>query len=268
MSTGFMILCAPYATGLTLSVSRAVVTAYNQTTQAPDGTLRGTRSLPLAGRGFHSHSVLANALGRQHAHHAVIESLVSASASVYEERGTVLQIAEIGWPSGGRFLPHRTHREGLSVDILTPMRDRHTGEPARLGSSAWNLYGYCWHVDDATHAVTGLAWDASPVVLQPNRWLGADVGPDLPPISIRACPTLSVPSALEVDFEATAAMLEALDRAARERGGKIRKVIVDPSFVDRLHPLDLPITSQAWIDHDDHIHIDFSFPTPPTVSSR
>jgi penicillin-insensitive murein endopeptidase len=31
---------------------------------------------------------------------------------------------EAAWPWGGRFWPHRTHRNGLSVDFVVPVRDK------------------------------------------------------------------------------------------------------------------------------------------------
>jgi len=227
---------------VTTSVTRGALSASNQTTLAADGELQGTRSLPPFGKGYRVYSLLGNALGRQYAHHRVIESLVGASKRVHESTGSVTEIAEIGWRDGGRFRPHATHRDGLSVDIITPMRDIETLQPVRLGTSVWNLFGYCWHIDDDTHQLSGMAWDVS-----------SDKGPSV-------CPNIDFESTKEVDFETLAVLLEELDAEARSRGGKIRYVIVDPSFVEPLADTGVRLSTRSWIEHDDHIHVEFSFP--------
>jgi len=48
---------------------------------------------------------------------------------------------ETGWPSGGRFRPHRTHQNGLCVDFMVPVR-RGVGSPAELPTPAWLKFGY------------------------------------------------------------------------------------------------------------------------------
>lgn len=227
---------------VTTSLTRAVVSADDQTHRTASGALAGTRSLPPMGRGYRTHSLLGSALGRQYAHHAVIESVVAAAATLHEAEGGLVDIAEIGHRRGGRFSPHVTHRDGLSVDILTPMRDAESHAPARLGTALWNLYGYCWRIDDRSHRLAGLGWDATS-------------GP-------RLCPTLAIDSDKEVDFDRLRRLLQELDREARGRGGRLRIVIVDPSFIAPLAGVGVPLTSRAWIAHDDHVHVEFRFPTP------
>ena len=70
------------------------------------------------------------------------------------------EIAEIGLQEGGLFFPHATHKEGLSVDIMTPMRHGHDHSPARLTTGPLSLFGYCWHIDPDTYRLSGLQWDA------------------------------------------------------------------------------------------------------------
>ena len=52
---------------------------------------------------------------------------------------------ETGHKSGGRFLPHRTHRNGMSVDFMTPMLKN--GKPYQ-SHHIFNLWGYGWEFDD------------------------------------------------------------------------------------------------------------------------
>lgn len=48
---------------------------------------------------------------------------------------------ETGKKSGGDFDPHKTHRNGLSVDFMVPVRDA-TGKSVALPSSIFNKWGY------------------------------------------------------------------------------------------------------------------------------
>jgi penicillin-insensitive murein endopeptidase len=48
---------------------------------------------------------------------------------------------ETGLASGGRFPPHRTHQNGLSVDFFVPVRDA-SGKPAVLPTETQPRFGY------------------------------------------------------------------------------------------------------------------------------
>ena len=80
-------------------------------------------------------------------------------------------------------------------------------------------------------------------------------------MSETVCPDIAFSSDKEVDFAALAALITELGRQARQRGGALRFVIVDSSFVDPLREagVRLRLTSRAWIEHDDHIHVEFTF---------
>ena len=114
--------------GLSLSIG-CVTTSYSQallskgnTTTVVNGQLEGTRSLPPRGKGYRTYNYLGSALGRQYAHHKVIETLEDAFSNLHETTGQTFDVAEIGAKHGGKFLPHFTHREGMSVNIMTPMK--------------------------------------------------------------------------------------------------------------------------------------------------
>jgi penicillin-insensitive murein DD-endopeptidase len=55
--------------------------------------------------------------------------------------GKTFVYGETGWASGGRIRPHRTHRNGLSVDFMVPVLDA-AGRSVPLATSAFNRYGY------------------------------------------------------------------------------------------------------------------------------
>ncbi|AUX46635.1 uncharacterized protein SOCE26_081410 [Sorangium cellulosum] len=57
-------------------------------------------------------------------------------------------MGEAGWPRGGPFWPHRSHENGLSVDIFVPLRDG-AGRPADVPTYPWNQLGYGVELDAA-----------------------------------------------------------------------------------------------------------------------
>ena len=59
---------------------------------------------------------------------------------------------ETGWPRGGRFRPHRTHQNRLSVYLMVPVRGG-DGRPARLPTPPWRKFGYATHFDAAVELV-------------------------------------------------------------------------------------------------------------------
>jgi len=48
---------------------------------------------------------------------------------------------ETGFKNGGRFKPHKTHQNGLSVDLIIPVKNE-KGEYVKLPTNAFNRYGY------------------------------------------------------------------------------------------------------------------------------
>ena len=220
---------------LGISFGRGVLSAGNQTKVTEDGIV-GTRSLPPLGSGYTTYSFLGSALGRQYAHHLVITTLEDGFRKLYEETGHSFHVAEIGFRTGGKFLPHATHRTGMSVDIITPMKIGN--EPAHLSLNLFNLWGYCYHIDEKTFRLKGLNWDGN---------------------KMKLCPTLEWESDKEVDFDLLKKMIVTLHKTAKKHGGKIKYVIVDPTFKRHLKIPGIRITDDAWIHHDDHVHVEFSF---------
>ncbi len=74
---------------------------------------------------------------------------------------------------------------------------------------------------------------------------------------------------LAIDFEAVAAHLAALERAAAAQGTRIELVIMAPEYLDLLWQTPtgrelrgrIPVlTRPAWVRHDEHYHVDFAKP--------
>lgn len=75
--------------------------------------------------------------------HSNVRDVVVATYAALEKTAPtkVFVYGETGWASGGRFRPHRTHQNGLSVDFMVPVTDR-TGKSVPLPTSAGNRWGY------------------------------------------------------------------------------------------------------------------------------
>jgi penicillin-insensitive murein DD-endopeptidase len=193
-----------------------------------DGRLEHGKRLPTAGANFVAYSRVGALLGRNSVHATVRDVVLEAYHEVAETRPDVRFVyGETGWPSGGRFRPHRTHRNGLSVDFMVPVRTT-SGRSVPLPTWPWTRFGY-------------------------DLEFGAD----------------GRHAKLRIDFDAIAAHLAALQKAAERHGLSIQVVIFAPELEALLRADskrralvgDLPfMRGQPWIRHDEHYHVDFSNP--------
>lgn len=185
-------------------------------------------TLPYSGTNFRAYSWFWHAVGRCH----LKDTLGAAVLDAYKEMETAMPdrrfvYGEIGWKDGGRFWPHRTHRQGLSVDFMTPVL-RRTSEgtrvPDMLSCMPWNLWGYGTRLEAGKNG------------------------------------------AREIDAEACIAHLAALNKAAATYGLSIKLVIFDPPLLKILRAspnfrkiAGLPFMEKAaWFPHDGHYHVDFA----------
>ncbi len=192
------------------------------------GSLRDGRRLPYAGDNYRSYSVAGFLLGRTFVHSAVRDTVRDAYLALARDHPNLRFIyAEGSWPWGGQLAPHRTHRNGTAIDFHVPVRTA-DGKTSELPANVFNQLGY------------GIDFDKS------GRY-----------------------GLLTIDFEAMALHLAALDRAARAHGTTIQRVIFDTD----LQPLLLATTAgarlrgriafnttQSWVRHDEHYHVDFIMP--------
>lgn len=106
------------------------------------GRLSGAVSLPVSGPNFSAYSKVAAAVGRTYLHSTVAEIVVASYAALQTAApGTVHVYGETGLASGGRFRPHRTHQNGLSVDFFVPVRDG-KDRSVPLPTSVSTRFGY------------------------------------------------------------------------------------------------------------------------------
>ena len=191
------------------------------------GRLEGGVALPGSGANFQSYSSFGNLLGRTYVHSRVRTVIIdSYRALATSQPGKLFMYGETGWKEGGRFRPHKTHQNGLSVDFMVPVRKG--GQPAYLPTSPLNKFGYNIEFDE--------------------RGNFADY---------------------RIDFEALAAHLAALHKAAKTRGVDIWRVIFAPELQPFLFETgsgpylkeNLQFSKKrSWVRHDEHYHVDFQVP--------
>ena len=196
--------------------------------EVTDIALERGRRLPATGENFRAYSVTAHRLGRTFVHSAVRDAMREAYATLARERPELRFIyAETGWPWGGRFAPHRTHRNGTSVDFLVPVRDT-GGRVTELPTTVSNQFGYKIEFD-AKGRFSSLTLDFEAVAL---HLLALDEAARIAGIGIRV---------VVFDLEYHPLLF------ATAAGKRLRERV-------RFNK------SQPWVRHDEHYHVDFDVP--------
>lgn len=114
-----------------------------------DGHLENGWKLPLGGSNFTAYSATARVLGRAYVHSTVHDVLLAAySALESAAPGKAYVYGETGFANGGQFKPHKTHRNGLSVDFMVPVLDEN-GSSVALPTSVLNKWGYNLEFDES-----------------------------------------------------------------------------------------------------------------------
>jgi penicillin-insensitive murein endopeptidase len=195
---------------------------------ASNGRIEDSVKLPLDGPNFSAYSAVAATAGRTYLHSKVariIEASYKAIAAAHPDVKYVY--GETGWASGGRFRPHRTHQNGLSVDFFVPVRDAN-GTSVPLPTRVDQRFGYDLEFDaSGRHGQYSIDFEAiSEHLYQLHiaaKAQGAGVG--------------------LVIFDAPY-----LPRLfATGRGAYLRQ--------------NLPfMKGKPWVRHDEHYHVDFSVP--------
>jgi len=111
------------------------------------GRLEGGVKLPQSGANYEAYSSVGWTAGRTYVHSTVAEIVVAAYGALATRESNVRFIyGETGWESGGRFRPHRSHQNGLSVDFFVPVRGP-GGKPSALPIGLTNKLGYAIEFD-------------------------------------------------------------------------------------------------------------------------
>ena len=108
-----------------------------------NGSLENGKRLPTSGANFVAYSRLGALLGRNSVNSSVRDAVLDAyDALASSAPEWTFTYGETGWPSGGRFRPHRSHENGLSVDFMMPLKSTISGQPTPFPSSLFNKVGY------------------------------------------------------------------------------------------------------------------------------
>ncbi|MDR2549580.1 MAG: penicillin-insensitive murein endopeptidase [Desulfobulbus sp.] len=122
--------------------------AYAETTPSTcygttkDGRLKNGWQLPSSGKNFEADSSLGVFLGRNYVH-SKVHAVVVAAYKMLESSapGKMFVYGETGLEDGGRFRPHKTHANGLSVDFFVPVVNP-AGVSVKLPMGPLNKFGY------------------------------------------------------------------------------------------------------------------------------
>jgi len=114
-----------------------------------NGRLENGVKLPSEGANFVSYGKLPALAGRTYVHSKVRDVIIDAYRWLETEQpDKVYKYAETGFAEGGRFKPHKTHRNGLSVDFMVPVLDAQ-GRSVHLPTHPLNRYGYNIELDES-----------------------------------------------------------------------------------------------------------------------
>lgn len=195
------------------------------------GRIEGSVRLPISGPNFHSYSRLAAAAGRTHVHAQVAASLLAAYAALQDSApGKHYVYGETGLAQGGRFAPHRTHQNGLSVDFFVPVLNP-SGESVALPTAISSRFGYDLEFDAQGRLDTyRIDFPALAEHLYQLHRAAQKQGIGIQQVIIER------------------AYLPAL--FATPRGAYLRR---------QLHFM----RGKPWVRHDEHYHIDFALPCRP-----
>ncbi len=114
-----------------------------------NGHLENGVQLPSSGNNYVGYSAIARIAGRTYVHSTVKNIIVNSYRNLEKEQpAKVFKYAETGFKEGGQFKPHKTHRNGLSVDFMTPVINSN-GESVHLPTNPLNKFGYNIEFNDS-----------------------------------------------------------------------------------------------------------------------
>lgn len=114
-----------------------------------NGSLKNGWQLPSGGQNFRAYSSIGVLAGRNFVHSKAYQIVLDAYATLQKTNPKITYIyGETGFKDGGLFKPHKSHRNGLSVDFFVPVVDS-TGAPAELDIGIRNKLGYNLEFDSS-----------------------------------------------------------------------------------------------------------------------
>jgi len=195
-----------------------------------NGRLEGGVKLAAEGSNYQPYSSLAVAAGRTYVHSRVAK-IVEESYDTLQKQlpSTVYVYGETGWREGGRFRPHKTHQNGLSVDFFVPVLNRES-KSVPIPTSSTTRFGYDLEFD-------------------PQAKL-QDLTIDFAALAEHL-----------YQLHAAAKRNEAAIALVIFDPAYLPKLFATPRGPDiRALPF---MKSKPWVRHDEHFHVDFAVPCKP-----
>jgi len=107
-----------------------------------NGRLEAGVQLPKSGANYEGYSTMASILDRTYVHSTVLNIVLNAYKNLEAEQpNKQFKYAETGFRQGGKFKPHKTHQNGLSVDFMVPVLNA-DDESVHLSTHPFNRFGY------------------------------------------------------------------------------------------------------------------------------
>ncbi len=112
-----------------------------------NGRIENSKRMYYRGDNFTTYSFGGYLIGRTYVNDRIRKVMMEAYAACEKTCPEItFVLGEIGRKHGGKFLPHRTHQSGLSVDFMTPLLKK--GKHYRSSSHLFNLWGYRHEFDN------------------------------------------------------------------------------------------------------------------------
>jgi penicillin-insensitive murein DD-endopeptidase len=193
-----------------------------------NGFLKNGVALPEKGTNFGPYSSLGVALGRHYVHSTVKEIVVAAYGKLAKQfPDKKFVYGETGWEEGGNFAPHKTHRNGTSVDFMVPVLNK-KGQSVALPTSVFNKFGYNVEFDkNGKYEALAIDFEALAAHI---HYLNESAHKHKVGIQ-------------RVIFDPRLQPLLFQTRYGKLLKGKLKFN-----------------TKRAWVRHDEHIHVDFTIP--------
>jgi len=113
-----------------------------------NGRIENSVQLPPKGDNFIIYNSLGSLLGRNFVHSKVYNIVINSYTKLAKSYpGLKYKYGETGWRHGGEFKPHKTHKNGLSVDFMVPVIDEKM-QPVYFPSDLSNKFGYGINFDN------------------------------------------------------------------------------------------------------------------------
>jgi penicillin-insensitive murein DD-endopeptidase len=206
-------------------VAAETSTCYGTTSK---GHLEQGVQLPSEGANFEGYSTVARLAGRTYVHSSVENIIVAAYRDLEKDQpNKVYKYAETGFKEGGQFKPHKTHRNGLSVDFMTPVVNNN-GESVHLPTHPLNKFGYDIEFD-SNDKYDGLSIDYAAI-------------------------------AAHIAALHKQAKAQGYDLWRVIFDPKLQPNLYKTSYAEYLKKNIQFSNKQAWVRHDEHYHVDFDIP--------